>query len=199
VDGKIPPLTAEAQRRTANRQQARERAAAGPEDRNLWERCITRELPRLSGAYNNNVQIVQTASHVVLLYEMVHDARVIPLDGRPHLPQTVRQWMGDSRGRWEGDTLVVATTNFTGKTNFRGAGSGLHLIERFKRVDAGTLNYEFTVSDATVWTRPWTATFPMVKNPDLMYEYACHEGNTGMVGILSGARAEERAARNSSR
>lgn len=191
-DGQVPPLTPAAQQRVASRQQSRDRLAAGPEDRSLWERCITRELPRLSGAYNNNVQIVQSADHVVLLYEMVHDARIIPLDGRPHLPQTVRQWMGDARGRWEGNTLVVETANFTRKANFRGSGENLQLVERFTRLDADTLNYQFTVSDPTVWTRPWTTAFPMLKNPDPMYEYACHEGNSGMVGILAGARAEEK-------
>ncbi len=191
-DGKVPAFVAGAQQRA--RRGNREDAVAGPEDRNLWERCITRDLPRISAAYNNNVEVVQAPGYVLLLNEMVHDARVIPLDGRPHAPQSVRQWMGDSRGRWDGDTLVVETTNFTNKTNFRGSGEKLLLVERFTRVDAETLGYEFTVSDATVWVTPWTASFPMARNPEDMYEYACHEGNHGMLGILGGARAQEKVA-----
>jgi hypothetical protein len=123
---------------------------------------------------------------------MIHDARVIPLDGRPHLPSNVRQWMGDSRGRWDGATLVVDTTNFTDKTNFRGAGQNLHLIERFTRVAPDTLLYEFTVDDPESFTKPWSAAIPTTKSDDLIYEYACHEGNYGMFGILNGARVQEK-------
>ena len=190
----MPALTPEAQQRAGARGRGSRDAAVGPEDRGIWERCITRDLPRLSGAYNNNVQIVQGPGYVLLIQEMVHDARVVPLDGRPYLPTSIRQWMGDSRGRWEGNTLVVGTTNFTTKTNFRGSTANLHLVERYTLADANTLRYEFTVDDPTTWTRPWTAEFPMARNPEPMYKYACHEGNHGMVGILAGARTLEKTA-----
>ena len=144
------------------------------------------------GAYNNNFQLVQTARYVVILNEMVHSARIVPLDGRPH--GSIRQWKGDSRGRWEGDTLVVDTTNFKRETSLEGSSANTHLIERFTRTDANTLLYEFMVDDPTIWTRPWTAVIPMSKSEDPIYEYACHEGNYGMTGILAGARAEEKAA-----
>jgi hypothetical protein len=193
-DGKIPPLTEEGRKRVEARAAMLRRPPTGPEDRNLWERCIlgTAGPPIVPGPYNNNFQLFQTRDYVVILNEMIHDARIIPLDGRPHVPAKVRQWMGDSRGRWEGNTLVVDTTNFTGKTNFRGAGEGLHLIERFTRMDAGTLLYEFTVADASAFTRTWSAALPMTKSDDLIYEYACHEGNYGMFNMLSAARAEEK-------
>jgi hypothetical protein len=196
-DGRVPPLTPEAQQREAARVAARR--ARGPadswEDRNFAERCIQyRPLPRLPTGYNNNYHILQTPGHVVMLVEMIHDVRVIPLDGRPHIGYNVRQWNGDSRGRWEGNTLVVETTNFSDKTNFRGSGGKLHLIERFTRVDAETIDYQFTVDDPATWTRPWTGAIPLPKIEGPIYEYACHEGNYGMFGILAGARAEEKAA-----
>jgi hypothetical protein len=144
------------------------------------------------GAYNNNVQLLQTPGYVVILNEMVHDARVIPLDGRSH--GSIRQWKGDSRGHWEGDTLVIDTTNFKRETNLEGSSANTHLIERFRRADANTLLYEFTVDDPAMWTRPWTAVIPMSKSEDPIYEYACHEGNYAMAGILAGARAAEKAA-----
>ena len=198
ADGRIPPQTPEGQQRIAAR-----RAAArshGPadsyEDRSLFERCLTRGVPEgmLPGPYNNNMQLTQTPGYVLIFTEMIHDARIIPLDGRPHVSPDIRRWMGDSRGHWEGNTLVVDTTNFTDKTSFRGSGANLHLVERFTRIDADTLEYRFTVDDPTTWTRPWTVAFPMVKTDGPIYEYACHEGNYGLVGILSGARAEERLA-----
>jgi hypothetical protein len=194
-DGKIPPLTEEARQRADARTAVLRRPPAGPEDRNLWERCIlgTAGPPVVPGPYNNNFQIFQTRDYVVILNEMIHDARIIPLDGRPHLPSNLRQWMGDSRGRWEGKTLVVDTTNFTAKTNFRGSGEGLHLVERFTRMDAGTLLYEFTVEDPRSFTKPWKAALPMSKTDELIYEYACHESNYGMFNMLSAARAEEKA------
>ena len=204
-DGKIPSLTSAGQQRADARRGFRRTAPAGPEDRSLWERCITRGVPRTPGGYNNHFQIFQTPGHVVILIEMVHEARIIPLDGSSHIEPALRQWLGDSRGHWDGDTLVVETTNFTGKTNFRGSGEGLHLVERFTRVDADTINYEFTVDDPTTWTKPWTAAWPLsslraevggldeVQLPE-MFEYACHEGNYGLVGQLGGARADERAA-----
>ena len=196
-DGKLPPLTPEGQKRAAARAAALSRPAWGPEDRNLGERCIlgfNSGPPMLPSAYNNNVQIFQTKDTVVLLNEMVHNARIIPLDGRPH--GTVRQWVGDSRGHWEGNTLVVDTINFTNEgTTFRiPVDENFHLIERFTRRDANTLVYEFTADDPTIQTRPWTASVPMTKSDEPMYEYACHEGNYGMLGILRGARAEEKAA-----
>ena len=143
------------------------------------------------GAYNNYVQITQAAGVVALGVEMVHDVRMVPIDGRPNLPSGIRQYKGDSRGRWEGRTLVIETTNFLRETSFRGSSANLHLVERFTRVDADTLLYEFTVSDPRTWTRPWTAAVPMKKADGLIYEYACHEGNYSLRNILSGARAED--------
>ena len=148
-NGKIP-YTSEAQRPPGFR---RTRGSNGPEDRNLWERCITRGVPRLGGAYNNNFRLIQTSGHVVILHEMVHESRIVPLDGRPHVADDIRQWNGDSRGRWEGDTLVVETTNFTDKTNFNGSTSGLKVVERFRRADADTLQYEVTLEDSTTWVQ----------------------------------------------
>ena len=180
----------------AARTAALQRPAAGPEDRGLSERCIlwpTAGPPMLPSAYNNNYQILQTPGYLVIFIEMIHDFRVIPLDGRPHLPETIRQWMGDSRGRWEGNTLVVDTTNFTDKNSFRGSDRNLHLVERFTRIDPETILYRFTVDDATAFTKPWTGEAPMTKTPGPIYEYACHEGNYGMANILSGARADEKA------
>ena len=142
----------------------------------------------IPGPYNNNYQILQTPGYVVILHEMIHDARIIPLDGRPHVGQNVRQWFGDSRGRWEGNTLVVDTTNFTDKANYRGSTEGLHLIERFTRVNADTVKYEFTIDDPTTFTKKWTAAIPMAKTDEQIYEYACHEGNYGMVNLLKGRK-----------
>ena len=171
------------------------------EDRGLAERCLlgfNSGPPIVPAGYNQNIQIFQTPDHVVILHEMVHDARVVPLDGRGHLPDGVRQWMGDSRGHWDGDVLVVETTNFTDKTaSFNpsvatGAGDGtsLYLTERFSLMDGDTLQYEFTVDDLKTFTEPFTAILPM-KRGEGMYEYACHEGNYGLSNILSGARQEE--------
>ena len=191
-DGRIPTLTPAGQQRAAMRSAARARPAVTWEDRSLFERCVTRGLPRLPGGYNQNLQILQTPDHVVILYEMMREARVIPLDGRPHLPDAVRLWHGDSRARWEGDTLVVETTSFSPKNDFRGAGAGLRLVERFTRVDAHTIDHQVTISDPTTFTRAWTAAIPLRRTDAPMYEYACHEGNYGMEGIMAGARADER-------
>ena len=193
-DGKLPPLTELGQKRREARQTAANRPARGPEDRNLGERCIlgfNSGPPMLPSAYNNNVQIFETPNAVLVMNEMVHETRVIWLDGRPH--STVRQWMGDSRGHWEGDTLVVDTINFRDEgTTFRiPVDENFHLVERFTRRDANTLIYEFTVDDPTVQTRPWTASVPMIRSDEPIYEYACHEGNYGMLGILNGARIED--------
>ena len=145
-------------------------------------------------AYNNVVQLFQTEDHVVLLNEMVHDSRIVPLDNRPHLPPHMRQWHGDSRGYWDGDTLVVETINLTNKTSYRGSTESMHLVERFTRSNADTLSYEFTVTDPRAFGQPWTAVVPMKMSSSQLYEYACHEGNYGMEGILSGHRADEKAA-----
>jgi len=175
-------------------------AADSWEDRTLYERCITRGLPgaMMPGFYNHNYHILQTPGYVVLFVEMIHDARIIPVDGRPHLGQHIRQWLGDSRGRWVGNTLVVETTNFTDKVDYRGltvfgTGKNVRLVERFTRVDADTIDYQFTVDDSTTWTSPWTASFPMTKSQSQLFEYGCHEGNYGLKGILAGARAQEKA------
>lgn len=198
-DGKIPPLTPEAQKKQAAlREAAQGHQFDGPENRPLTERCLlwpTAGPPMLSGPYNNNYQIVQTPGYVMILVEMIHDARIIPLDGSPHLRKSVRQWKGDPRGHWEGNTLVVDTTNFTDKTRFRGADENLHLTERFTRVDADTILYEFTVDDPTAFTKPWTAQVPMRKTKGPIFEYACHEGNYAMTGMLAGAREEEKAGK----
>jgi hypothetical protein len=196
-DGKIPPLTPAGQKRTEARAAVLRRPPAGPEDRNLWERCILAPNagpPMLPSAYNNNVQIFQTPTHVVVFNEMINDARIIPLDGRPHIPAAIRQWKGDSRGRWEGGTLVVETTNFRDDSAFRGATANLQLVERFSRAGPDTLLYEFTATDTATWSRPWSVALPMSKADGPIYEYACHEGNYGMLNMLAGARAQEKAA-----
>jgi hypothetical protein len=196
-DGKIPPLTADAQKRAADRAEARRlHPADGPEDLSLADRCIARPGPPMVPAgYNNNHRIVQSRDYVVILSEMIHDARVIPLGEGPHLPSTVHQWLGNSRGHWEGDTLVVETTNFTDKTNFRGAGENMRLTERFTRVDKDTLLYRFTVDDPQSFQRPWSAEIPMKRAEGPIFEYACHEGNYSIVNSLSAVRTEEKAAR----
>ena len=196
-DGKLPPLTPEAEKRAAARAEVVRNPATGPEDRPTWERCLlgfNSGPPIMPSGYNNNIQIVQTRDHVVVLNEMVHDARIVPLDGRPRI--ALPRWMGDARGRWEGDTLVVETVNFTkngtGTIGLRAlTDENLRLTERFTLADAETLVYEFTVDDPTVWTRPWTAMLSMKKTDDQIYEYACHEGNHGMIGILTGARSQD--------
>jgi hypothetical protein len=199
-DGRVPLLTPEARKRAAERADARR--GRGPadswEDRSLSERCIwfgQAGPPMLPGPYNNNVQLLQTREYVVILNEMIHDVRIVPMDGRPRLEQNIHQFMGDSRGHWEGNTLVVDTINFTDERNFRGSGENLHLVERFTRVDSDTIDYQFTAADPTTWTRPWTAGFPLTKIQSQLYEYACHEGNDrSMSGTLNAARAQEKAA-----
>src|SRR5215467_4773829 len=192
-DGRIPAMTPVAARRVAAEAAARPQLPAGPEDRSLSERCITFGVPRTQPAYMSYYDIVQSKDAVVFRMETIHDARVIPLDGRPHPGRTVRGILGDSRGHWEGDTLVVDTTNFSPKSNFRGAHENLHLVERFTRVSPDRLEYSFTVSDDTTWSRSWSAMIPLLRSREPIYEYACHEGNLGLGGILTGARAEERA------
>jgi hypothetical protein len=201
LDGRIPPLTPEAAKRLdAQAAAARDEQlglvrADSPESRSLADRCIlgfNAGPPMTPGAYNNYVRISQAPGLLTLVVEMVHDARVIPVDGSPHLPAGIRQYKGDSRGRWEGRTLVIDTTNFLRETSFRGSSANLHLVERLTRVDADTLLYEFTVEDPKTWTRPWTAAVPMRRVDAPMYEYACHEGNYALRNILSGARAQEK-------
>jgi len=203
-DGRIPTLTPDGLRRaedkrglwTANGEYeggARGLSFDSYADRPLQERCLGWTVagpPMVPGAYNNNVQLFQTPDSVAIVNEMVHENRIVPLDGRPRVGQPIRLWMGSSRGHWEGDTLVVDTTNFK-PTVFRSASAKLHLVERFKRVDAETLLYEFTVDDPATWTRPWTVQFPMTRSRVPIYEYACHEGNYSLPNILAGARAEE--------
>ncbi len=200
VDGRLPPMTDDGRARAAARAEARRRAG-GPTDavqnQPLSVRCILMDRngpPMLPGAYNNNYQIVQTPGYVMILVEMLHDVRLIPTDSRPHLPPNVRQWEGSYRGRWEGDTLVVETTNFTSKTAYQGASENMRLTERFTRVDEDTILYRFTVDDPATWTRPWSAELPMRKAIGPLFEHACHEGNYGLYNTLAGARAEEKKA-----
>jgi len=197
-DGRIPAMVPGANQRLAAQRQSRAgRATDGPEFRPLAERCLlwaTAGPPMMPSFYNNNYQIVQNAGFVVILVEMIHDARVIPIDNRPHLPGSVRQWLGNAVGHWEGDTLVVETTNFTDKTSFQNSGPEMKLIERFTRTDDDTLMYEYTVNDPSTFVRPWTAQIPMSKTEGPIWEYACHEGNYAMTNVLTGARAEEKAA-----
>jgi hypothetical protein len=195
-NGKIPPRTPEGQKRFQAYGGFRGRGGFDSwEDRSLWERCITNNaMPRLQTGYNMNIQIVQTKDVLTLQYEVIHEVRVIPLDGRPYLPDTVRQILGDSRGHWEGDTLVVDVTNFTDKTNFQGSTDHLHLIERYRRLDAETLLYQFTIDDPSTFTQTWKGEMTMHKTAGPIYEYACHEGNYGLQGILAGARAKERSS-----
>jgi hypothetical protein len=197
-DGRIPSLTADAQHRKEMRDAIRRRPAEGPEDLTQIERCLTYGVPRLSGTNTGAgplgyYQIVQTPSYIVLFLEAVHEARIVALDGRPHLPSSVRLWQGDSRGRWEGQTLVVDTTNFSATTDYMGSSDHLHLIERFTRVAADRIDYQITVDDPTTWTKPWTAVIRLKQNADRLYEYACHEGNYEILkDIFAGARAREK-------
>lgn len=203
-DGRVPPFTPEAQQRADTlRAHLAQHPADGPEDRYLTERCIlfgATGPPMLPEPYNNNYEIVQAPGYVAILSEMNHDVRMIPLDARPHLSEGMAQWKGNSRGRWEGETLVVETSSFRFNDQSRfGVGylngltdQNLKVVERFRRVDAGTILYQATVDDPTVYTKPWTVEISMTRRNERIFEYACHEGNYGMFGILSGARAQER-------
>jgi hypothetical protein len=193
-DGQLPPLTEAAQKRRAEAA-ARPRTrgpADGPEDRPLSERCISYGAPRTGANYNSYVQIIQAPETVVLLQEMIHDARVVPMTGKPHLPKQIRQLHGDPRGRWEGDTLVVETTNYL--NGFQGSTPDVTLTERYTRVSPDFINWEITVDDPATWTKPYTFMIRLKKANAQIYEYACHEGNYAMEGILAGARAEEAKA-----
>jgi hypothetical protein len=199
ADGRIPPLTPAAQKQQAALREARRGVGADEVSPGGWitelsppVRCLigfNQGPPMTPSAYNNNMQLFQTRDHVVILNEMVHEARIIPLGGRPHLPQSIRQWLGSSRGRWEGKTLVVETTNRRDES-FREGSRNLRLIERFTRPDANTLLYEVTVEDPATWTKPWTFMVPMARSEDKVYEYACHEGNYYMANMLRGQLAE---------
>jgi hypothetical protein len=197
-DGRVPPLTPDGRARAdARNADNRDHPADGPENRSLQERCLSFNAgpPINIGPYNNFVQIFQMPAAVIVFTEMIHDARIVWADGRPHLPPSVKLWLGDSRGRWDGNTFVVDTTNFTDQSNFRGSSDRLHLVERFTRVDAITLRYEYTVDDPQTFTKPWTAVLPMTKVNERLYEYACHEGNYALPDILRGARFQEKQSR----
>jgi hypothetical protein len=199
-DGKIPPLTPEAQKRRAAEIDSRKvHAFEDPEVFPLGERCVNFGIPRLQAGYNSYLQIVQSPGYVTIMNEMAHDARVIPLDGRPHLDGRLRVWNGDSRGHWEGDTLVIDTTNFSPKSDFMGSHENLRLTEKIRRDGPDILNYEFTVNDPTTWTAPWTAMIPLKLKNELIYEFACHEGNEAIPDMLRGHRFEEREAADKSR
>ena len=194
-DGRIPALTEAAAARAAERRAyAAEHPSDGPEDRTLGDRCLHFEAPRMGAGYNSYFQLLQTPTHVAIFQEMGHFSRVIPLDDRPHVDHGIRQWAGDSRGRWEGDTLVVETTNYSPQARFSGATENLHLVERYTRIAPGVLRHEITLNDADTWTRPWTVELLHESTVDPIFEYACHEGNYSMPGILGGARLEEREA-----
>ena len=203
-DGRIPALTAAAQQRQARARTAGQRPPAGPEDLSNSYRCITTGVPKLGGLYGSGhfsyYQIFQARGYVALATETIHDARIIPLDGRSHLPESVRQWNGDSRGHWEGSTLVVDTTNFSPKSNFMGSAESLHLIERFTRVASDTINYEITIVDPSIWTKPWTAMLPMKRTSENIFEFACHEGNLVIMnGMFAAARVDEKVAEDAAR
>ena len=201
-DGKIPPLTPEARARLAEiRAKAKGHEFDGPENLTLGARCLARPnvAPLLPTAYNSNLQIVQSRGYVAIETEEIHDVRMIPTDGRPHIPKSIRQWYGDSVGHWEGNTLVIDTTNFTDLSPFRGA-QNLHMIERLTRADEDTILYQFTVEDPGMWTKPWSGELPIVKIQGQLYEYACHEANYALADTLRGARvAEEQAAKKSAK
>jgi hypothetical protein len=195
-DGRIPALTAAGQKKA----KVRTASADNPEDRNLAERCITRGAPKIAGGYNNNFQILQMPGYVVITQEMIHEARIISLDRKTHLDPRIRLWMGDSIGHWEGKTLVVETTNFDDRIaansfNCCGlSGQNLKITERFTRASADQIDYQYTVDDPVIYTRPWTVSLPLTKIDGPIYEYACHEGNIALQGILAGARAMEKTA-----
>jgi hypothetical protein len=212
-DGRLPAVTPDGRRRQADglasnlttpwqfgaasspAGQSPRRLPRGPEDLSNLLRCISWGVPKIAGNinYTSHQQILQSPGYVVLLSEVNHEARVIPLDGRPHLPDRLRQWNGDSRGRWEGQTLVVETMNFSPRSFFMGSAEGLHLIERFTRTSPSTMDYELTITDPATWTKPWTALIRLKSTKDLLQEFACHEGNHHVVrGILGGARADEK-------
>jgi len=194
ADGRMPPMTARAKKIQEEQIQALRRPAQGPQDRSFSERCITRGSPQIRAGYQSYFQIVQTPGAVMIMTEMFHDVRVIHLDNGPHPPAAVQGWLGDSRGHWEGNTLVVDTTNYRPLAFQNVSSEKLHTTERISRQDAETLRYEITVNDPDTWTQPWSLMIPLQRSAQPVYEYACHEGNIGLAGILAGARADEAKA-----
>ena len=190
-NGRIPDRTQAAKMRAADAGEKRQRHAVWTDDRSLGERCLSFGAPRLGAGYNNYYQVLQTPDYVVIQVEMGHDSRIIPLDGRPHVNENIRQWLGNSRGYWDDDTLVVETKNYSPYASVMGSADNLHVTERFTRVSEDVLQYEVTLDDPTTWTEPWTAMIPLKSSSDALFEYACHEGNIGMEGILAGARHQE--------
>ena len=200
-NGRMPPLSEQGQRRRDERAAyRREHPADSWEDRGLNDRCMfTTGLPMVPSAYNNNVHVFQTPDHVAMLVEMTHTVRIVPLDGRPRHDRPIRQFVGESRGHWEGDTLVVESMHFNRLTGLRGSTPDARLVERFTRIGPDAIQYEFTIEDPATWTSPWTAQVELQRTEEPLYEYACHEGNYSMEGILAGARADEREAGQESR
>jgi hypothetical protein len=200
ANGRMPALTAEGQKRAADRAAERRRMGAttdAVQNMPVGTQCLIMAgsgPPMMNAGYNSNYHIVQGTGYVMILVEMIHDARIIPTDGRAPLPANMRQWMGDSRGHWEGDTLVIETTNLNGKNPYRGSSENMRITERIARVDADTLSYKFTVDDPATWATPWTAEAPMTKSVGPMFEHACHEGNYGVTNTLAGARLEDKKA-----
>jgi hypothetical protein len=192
-DGRVPPLTPLAEEKQRAMFAAMTHRPSGPEDRALSERCITYGSPQLVAGYQSYYQIVQTSNTAVILTEMIHDARVVPLDGRPHLPPDIQTWMGDARGHWEADTLVIDSTNYRPGAFRNVSTEKLHVIERFRRTGPDTLQWELTIEDPGAWTKPWTVMIPLRSSKKAIYEYACQEGNYGLPDILAGARREDRA------
>jgi len=196
-DGRLPPVTPEGQTRQAERAAERRRMGATTDqvqNMPIGTRCIIMAgsgPPMMPAGYNNNYQIVQGQGYVMILTEMIHDVRIIPLDGRPQLPKNVRQWIGSSRGHWEGDTLVIETSNFNGKNPFQNGSEDMRIVERFTRLDADTIDYRFTVDDERTWSKPFTAVLPLVRGVGPIFEHACHEGNYGVRNTLAGARVED--------
>ena len=197
ADGRMPPMTARAQAIRAEMMKAAQRPAEGPEDRGFSERCITMGSPAIGAGYQSYFQVVQTKTAVMMMSEMFHDVRVVRLDGGPHPGADVQEWMGDSRGHWEGNTLVVDTTNYKPRAFQSISSAKLHITERISRQDAETLRWEITVNDPDTWEKPWSLMIPLQRSSKPVYEYACHEGNYGLADILSGARADEAKLKNS--
>jgi hypothetical protein len=192
-DGRLPAMTPEAEQKQLAAFAATKGRPAGPEDRSLSERCITYGSPQLVAGYQSYREIVQSANSVAIMTEMIHDTRVIPLDGGPHLPASIQNYMGDARGHWEGDTLVVDSTNFKPGAFRNVSTEKLHVVERFTRTGPDTLQWQITIDDPGAWTKPWTAMIPLRPSKKAVYEYACHEGNYGLQSILAGARREDKA------
>ena len=194
-NGRFPPMTPAAQARAAERRAyAAAHPSDGPEDRTLGDRCLHFGAPRMGAGYNSYFQILQTPDHVAILQEMGHEARLIPLDGRPHVNAGIRQWNGNARARWEGESLVIETGNFSPQARYQQASENLRMVERITRIAPDTIRHEITLDDPTTWTRPWTVMILLKQTQDPLFEYACHEGNYAMPGILAGARAEEAEA-----